>query len=171
MKQSKIFKTLEFYMIEFTAEEFNKVKSEAEELYKNLDQIHCPYFQEKISFGAQGLEHLKFKRREKARLEKDQYMRFKLLYLAPEILKSSHTLQGVLETKKFERIRMNSRTDNLLKLVTYYEFIAVIKRNRVRIIIKQIDNGQKFFWSIVPFWGMNNETISRILHDGVPEED
>ena len=66
---------------------------------------------------------------------------------------------------------MNSRTDNLLKLVTYYEFIAVVKRNRVRIIIKQIDNGQKFFWSIVPFWGMNSEIISRILHDGVPEED
>ena len=98
-------------------------------------------------------------------------MRFKLLHLAPEILKSSHTLQGVLETKKFERIRMNSRTDNILKMVTYYEFIAVMKRNRVRIIIKQIDSGQKFFWSIVPFWGMNTETIARILHDGVPEED
>lgn len=158
-------------MIEFTEEEFSKVKSRAEELYKNLDKVHCPYFGEKVSFGAQGLEHLKFKRRERARSDKDQYMRFKLLYLAPEILKLSHTLQGVLETKKFERIRMNSRTDSVLKLVVYYEFIAVIKRNRVRIIVKQIDNGQKFFWSIVPFWGMNTETISRILHDGAPEED
>lgn len=34
-----------------------------------------------------------------------------------------------------------------------------------------IDNGQKFFWSIVPFWGMNVETMRRILHDGMPEED
>jgi len=158
-------------MIEFTEQQFNEVKNAGEELYKSLDQIYCPYFKEKISFGAQGLEHLKFKRREKARLDKDQYMRFKLLYLAPEILKSSHTLQGVLETKKFERVRVHSRTDTVLKLVTYYEFIAVIKRNRVRIIIKQIDNGQKFFWSIVPFWGMNTETLGRILHDGIPEED
>jgi len=58
-------------------------------------------------------------------------MRFKLLYLAPEILKISHTVQGVLETKKFERVRMHG----------------------------------------IPFWGMNEETMGRILHEGEPEED
>jgi hypothetical protein len=158
-------------VIEFTEQQLKDVKDEGEELYKSLDQIYCPYFKEKISFGAQGLEHLKFKRREKARLDKDQYMRFKLLHLAPEILKLSYTIQGVLETNKFERVRMHSRTDTVMKPVTYYEFIAVMKRNRVRIIIKQIDSGQKFFWSIVPFWGMNTETMGRILHEGVPEED
>lgn len=158
-------------MIKFTSQQFKEVKEKGEELYKSLGEVHCPFLKEKVSFGAQGLEHLKFKRREKARLEKDQYMRFKLLHLAPEILKSSHTLQGILETKKLERIRTNSRTDTILKPVTYYEFIAVLKRNRVRIIVKQIDGGQKFFWSIVPFWGMNIETMRRILHDGIPEED
>ncbi len=158
-------------MIEFTGQQFKEVKEKGEELYKALGEVFCPFLKEKVSFGAQGLEHLKFKRREKARLEKDQYMRFKLLHLAPEILKSSHTLQGILETKKLERIRMNNRTDTVMKPVIYYEFIAVLKRNRVRIIVKQIENGQKFFWSIVPFWGMNEETMARILHDGMPEED
>lgn len=79
--------------------------------------------------------------------------------------------EGILETKKFERIRMKGRTDTVLKPVSYYEFIAVIKRNRVRVIAKQIDNGEKFFWSIIPFWGMNENTMTRILHNGVPEED
>jgi len=146
-------------------------KNKGEELYKNLDQVYCPYFKDKISFGAQGLEHLKFKRRDKARLDKDQYMRFKLLHLAPEILELSHTIQGILETNKFERVRIHNRTDVILKPVTYYEFIAVIKRNRIRVIIKQIDDGPKFFWSIVPFWRMNVETMNRILYEGVPEED
>ncbi len=158
-------------MIEFTEQQFKEVKEKGEEFYKSLGEVVCPFLKEKVSFGAQGLEHLKFKRRGKARLEKDQYMRFKLLHLAPEILKSSHTLQGILETKKLERIRMNSRTDTVLKPVTYYEFIAVLNRNRVRVIVKQIDHGQKFFWSIVPFWGMNIETMRRILHEGMPEED
>ncbi|KKU67880.1 MAG: hypothetical protein UX89_C0011G0003 [Parcubacteria group bacterium GW2011_GWA2_47_16] len=98
-------------------------------------------------------------------------MRFKLIHLAPEVLKASHTLQGILETKKFERVRTHSRTEDVLKAVNYYEFIAVIKRNRVRVVVKQIDGGEKFFWSLIPFWGMNKETMSRILHDGVPEED
>ncbi len=158
-------------MIEFTEQQLKDAKDRGEELYKSLDEVYRQYFKEKISFGAQGLEHLKFKRREKARLDKDQYMRFKLLHLAPGILKLSHTIQGILETNKFERVRLHSRTETILKPVTYYEFIAVMKRNRVRIIIKQIDGGQKFFWSIVPFWGMNTETMNRILHEGVPEED
>lgn len=158
-------------MISFTEEEFKKVKEKGEEFYKSISEIYCPYLKEKVSFNARGFEHLKFKRLEKARLEQDQYMRFKLIHLAPEVLKLSHTVQGILETKKFERIRMKGRTDTILKPVSYFEFIAVIKRNRVRVIVKQIENGQKFFWSIIPFWGMNTNTMTCLLHDGFPEED
>ena len=158
-------------MIQFTEQQFKEVKEKGEELYKSLNEIYCPYFKEKISFNAQGLEHLKFKQREKARYEQDQYMRFKLMYLASEVLKISSSLQGVWETKRFEYIKINKKWVKVLKNVTYYEFIAVIKRNRVKIIVKQIDEGKKIFWSIIPFWGMNKETMTRILHDGNPEED
>lgn len=158
-------------MLEFNNNEFEEIKSRGENFYKSVTEVYCPYFKEKIYFNARGLEHLKFKRLERTRPEQDQYMRFKLIHLAPEVLKLSHTVQGVLETKKFERIRIKSRTDMVLKYVRYFEFIAVIKRNRVRIIVKQIEDGQKFFWSIIPFWGMNEETMSRVLHSGAPEED
>lgn len=158
-------------MITFTPEQFKEIKTKGQETYKNIGNVYCPYFKEKITFNSEGFEHLSFKKRENTRLEQDQYMRFKLIHLAPEVLKNSNTIQGILETKKFERIRVNSRTDNVLKLVTYYEFIAVIKRNRIKVILKQIESGNKFFWSIIPFWGMNTNTMTRILHDGVPEED
>ena len=39
------------------------------------------------------------------------------------------------------------------------------------IVVKQIENMQKYFFSIIPFWRMNKETNSRIIHDGNPEED
>jgi hypothetical protein len=152
-------------------ENFEEVKLKGEKFYKSLKDIHCPYFNDKVYFNSQGLEHVKFKGRNKARLEKDQYMRFKLLYLVPEILRASRTLQGIRETNHFERIRVHNRTDTILKPVTYYEFIAVIKRNRLRVIVKQIEDGHKFFWSLVPFWQMNMETMTRVLHDGNPEED
>jgi len=158
-------------MLEFTAEQFKEVKEKGEAFYKSFSEVYCPYLKEKVSFNARGLEHLKFKRLEKTRPEQDQYMRFKLIPLAPEVLKLSHTVQGILETKKFERIRVSSRTDTVLKPVLYYEFIAVIKRNRVKVIVKQIDGGNKFFWSLIPFWGMNRSTMTRILHEGMPEED
>lgn len=157
--------------MQFTSEEFKKMRENREDLYKSIGEVYCPYLKDKVGFNSQGLEHLKFIQREKARLEQDQYMRFKLLHLAPEVLKDSHTVQGVLETKKFERIRVNSRTDNILVPVVYYEFVAVIKRNRVKVIVKEIDMGKKFFWSIIPFWRMNKDNMKRLLHDGIPEED
>ncbi len=158
-------------MIQFTAQQFEEIKSKGEIFYKTLKDVYCPYLKCKIYFNSQGLEHLKFKQREKTRLEQDQYMRFKLIGLAPEVLKCSYTVQGILETKRFERIRVNSRTETILKPVSYYEFIAVIKRNRIKVITKQIDGGNVFFWSIIPFWGMDTSTMTRLLHEGTPEED
>jgi hypothetical protein len=158
-------------MLEFSEEQFDDVKTKGEVFYKNIGDIYCSYLKEKVSFNTKGIEHLKFKHRWQSRPEKDQYMRFKLIHLAPEVLKLSHTVQGILETKKFEKIKISSRTDTILKPVTYFDFTAVIKRNRVKIIVKQVENGQKFFWSIIPFWRMNRETMTRILHDGNPEED
>ncbi len=98
-------------------------------------------------------------------------MRFKLLHLAPIILRESSTLQGIWETKRFEYIKTNNKWQNILKDVTYYEFISVVKRNRVKIIVKQIESGKKYFWSIIPYWGMNEETMTRLLHEGNLEED
>ncbi len=158
-------------MLKFSNEEFEKIKINGESFYKSITEVYCPYFKEKIAFNAQGLEHLKYKYRGKSRLEQDQYMRFKLINLAPEVIKISSSLQGIWETKKFEHIKVHSRLDKILKNVTYYEFIAIIKRNRVKIIIKQIEDGKRIFWSIIPFWGMNRETMTRIFHDGNPEED
>lgn len=158
-------------MLEFTEQQFKEIKEKGENLYKSLGEIYCPYFKEKVLFNLAGLEHLKFKRREKIRLEKDQYMRFKLIHLAPEIIKLSHTLQGVLKMNKFERVRSHNRTDTVLKHVSYYEFVALIKRDRVKVIIKQIENGENFFWSIIPFWGMDENTKNRLFYDGFPEED
>lgn len=152
-------------------ENFEEVVAKGEELYRSFNVVRCPYFGEKIYFNAQGLEHLKFKHREKARTRHDQYMRFKLLHLVPEILQLSRTIQGIWETKHFERIRTHSRTDTILKPVTYYEFIAVLNKVRIKVVVKQIDGGQKFFWSLIPFWGIHKETRRRKLYSGNPEED
>ena len=152
-------------------ENFEEVRVRGESTYKSFEEVYCPYFKEKVSFNAQGLEHLKFKQRGKARLEQDQYMRFKLLHLAPEVIKISSSLQGIWNTQKFEMIKQNSKWKNVLKSITYYEFIAVINKNRVKIVVKQIESGKKIFWSIIPFWGMSEETKTRLLHEGNPEED
>ncbi|MBI5004070.1 hypothetical protein HZC00_03175 [Candidatus Kaiserbacteria bacterium] len=152
-------------------ENFDEVATRAEALYRSIEPVRCPYLDEVVHFNAHGLEHLKFKRRGKARSRHDQYMRFKLLHLVPEVLRLSRTLQGVWETKHFERVRVHSRTETTLQQVTFFEFIAIMEKKRVKVIVKQIENGERFFWSIIPFWGVDKERGQRKLYAGNPAED
>ena len=87
--------------MEIDQEKFKSIKTKAEEFYKKIGEIHCPYFEENISFNAKGLDHIKFKSWNRARLVENQYLRLKFLYLAPKIVKKSHTLQEFRETKNF----------------------------------------------------------------------
>ncbi len=152
-------------------QDFEKVRTDAETFYASISEIRCPYFGEKISFNAEGLKHLKFKSDKVARSHSEQYARLKLLTLAPQILSLSRTVQGIWHTKHFERIRMHSRTDTILKTVSFYEFIAVLENTRVKVIVKQVDGGRKFFWSIIPYWKIDSTNSRRILHGGDPEQD
>ena len=151
--------------------DFEKVRNDTETFYASIGEIRCPYLDEKINFNAEGLKHLKFKSDKVARSHSEQYARLKLLALAPQVLSLSRTVQGIWHTKHFERIRIHSRTDTILKPISFYEFIAVLENTRVEVIIKQIDGGQKFFWSIIPYWKIDSINSRRVLHSGDPEHD
>lgn len=151
--------------------DFEKVAVDAEVFYVAIGEVRCPYFGEKIAFNAAGFKHLKFKSDKVARPRPEQYARLKLLNLAPQVLSLSRTVQGIWETKHFERIRIHSRTDTILKPVSYYEFIAVLESVRVKVVIKQVDGGQKFFWSIIPYWKIDSVNSRRVLHSGNLEHD
>lgn len=151
--------------------DFEQTRINAEKFYSSIEDVRCPYFGEKIAFNIAGFKHLRFKSDMVARPRSEQYARLKLLTLAPQVLLLSKTVQGIWETKSFERIRIHSRTDNILKPVIYYEFIAVLKNVRVKVIVKQIEDSQKFFWSIIPYWKIDCINSRRILHSGDPEKD
>lgn len=151
--------------------DFDEVVRKTEESYATVGEVRCPYFGDKVAFNTAGLKHLKFKSNQVARPRSEQYARLKLLTFAPQVLSLSRTVQGIWETKHFERIRMHSRTDTILKPVSYYEFIAVLDNVRVKVIVKQIESGQRFFWSIIPYWKIDSANSRRVLHSGNPEHD
>ncbi len=152
-------------------DDFEQIQEKGRIFYESISSAQCSYLNRRVYFNSQGLEHLYYKQRSKRRSDQDKYMRFKLIHLAPEILKLSRTLQGLLEVNRFEKVRVHNRTELVMQNVKYFEFIALIQRNRIKVIVKQVGNGDPFFWSIIPFWGMNKKTMSRIFHEGSPEED
>jgi len=151
-------------------EDFNKIKKEAEDFYKTIGNVKCPYFKGKIAFNAIGLKHLKFKSNQRARTKTDQYSRLKLLKFAPQVLKESHTLQGIWQTKKFEEQKTNGEWKYLMKDVIFYEFITVLDNIRLKVIVKNVIGGEKHFLSVIPYWGIDKKTGQRILHGGNTEE-
>ena len=128
-----------------------KIDYKARSFYKRIKSVYCPYFGEKVAFNTKGLKHLKFKSDKQARPYRDQYPRLKLLRLAPEVLRKSHTVQGIWKVKRFEAQKTNNRWEHILKDVTYYEFIAVLENVRVKVIVKEVLGGEKHFWSVIPF--------------------
>lgn len=152
-------------------QDFNEVCNKAEKFYASIGEVRCPYFGEKIAFNAAGFKHLKFKSDQVARPRSEQYARLKLLALAPQVLSLSQTVQGVSHTKHFERVRVHSRTDIVLRPIVYFEFIAVLESVRVKVVVKQIDGGEKFFWSVIPYWKIDTVNSRRALHSGNPESD
>jgi len=149
---------------------FENVKREAEESYKTIGEVYCSYFKEKVAFNVKGLNHIKLKEWNKARSVVEQYIRLRLLRLAPLVIGESHTLQEFYETNRFERQKINSRWEQRLIRVRYYGFVAIIKNTRIKVIIKEIEGGKKFFWSIIPFWKPKRDEfgnkIKKILHEG-----
>ena len=120
--------------------------------YKEIRKVYCPYFNQEINFNSKGLTHIKFNGQGKARTGADQKFRIKHIKYAKIILEKSHTLQGMLMQNKQERIRALGVTEYKEKKISFYEFIAVVEDKRLKVIVKQIENGDKYFWSIIPFW-------------------
>lgn len=158
--------------MKLSVKKFNRIKTEAIDFYGKINKVKCPYFGDHVLFNNKGLQHLKFKGWNKTRLIQDQYMRFKLLKYAPEVIKKSNTLQEYDERKNLERVHVNSRWENRAVKVFYYGFVAIIDEIRIKVIIKEVQGGEKYFWSIIPCWKQDKSALNKkILREGNLEMD
>jgi hypothetical protein len=128
------------------------MENQYEKIYKAIGKVYCPYFKGSIHFTRDGYEHLKFKTKFKARNARDRDMRFRLLPIALQILGDSHTLQNRVLSRRFEDRYVNSRKESALLTVIYYEFMAIIQEKRVKVVIKQVENSEKIFLSVIPMF-------------------
>lgn len=156
---------------EHTDNEFEELRTSFEASYQVLKQVHCPYLDMAVHFNAMGLEHLKFGRKNHARPHQEQAIRMQLFYLASQIIQASRTVQGLSQARGFEAIRSNGGTDTRLVQISYTEFVAILDNKRVRVVLKRIEDGPWFYWSVIPFWKINLRNGGRKIHYGNPEVD
>ncbi len=161
--------------MEISEEKFNQRKIEAESFYKSIGPIKCPYFNgDCVYFNSQGFEHLVFKEWNKTRSQQEQYTRFRLLPLAVSVIKKSGTLQEFDERKLFVRRKSKDGWNKIMKIVKYYIFVAIVGELRLKVIIKEIEGGQKNFHSVYPSWQVvvdDGGVKKKKFFTGEPETD
>jgi hypothetical protein len=161
--------------MEISDEKFEQRKTEATAFYKSIGQVKCPYFDgDCVHFNSEGFEHLIFKEWNKTRSQVEQYTRFRLLPLAVSIIKKSGTMQEYDERNMFVRSQSRGKWSQVMKAVRYYIFVAIVGELRAKVIIKEIEGGQRCFHSIYPSWQTESDGQGgkrKKLYRGEPETD
>ncbi len=142
---------------------YKKIKENAENFYKKIGRINCPaLYNETVYFNSEGFNHLVYKKKAE-RSKNDQVTKFKLLPIAKEIVSISTTFQeydeGLIE---ITRKRFKKRVKETA-LVKYWGLVAIIKNKKVKVIMRQVSNGQKHFFSVIPAWTISHYNNTRII--------
>lgn len=123
------------------------LKKLAKAFFKRNPSISCPAFpNEAIVFNSKGLSHLFYKGAEKiSRRElQESEVRINLLPRALEVLQRMPLPQEESEL-----------VDTRGKHYRYWAFEAVVDNRRVKVIVRQVGDGKKHFWSVIPAWRKN----------------
>lgn len=120
-----------------------KLKAEAAKFFAKNKFVRCPAFpKEKVTFNSKGLSHLFYKGSQKvfARPHQESEARVSLL---PRALKILSLMPLSQEENVFEVHG---------KKVKYWAFEGVVDGRRIKVVVRQIGNGTKHFWSVIPAW-------------------
>lgn len=133
---------------------FEKHKELAEAFYKQVGKVNCPALKAEVYFTSDGFHHLRYDNNRSERDKKVQLNKFKCLKFAIDILKQTTTLQ---EYRTFLQRVGKSDKSGLYKtaMAEYYGFAAIVGENRrvrVKVIVRKIGNGNFQFWSVMPYW-------------------
>ena len=142
---------------------YKKIKENAENFYKKIGRINCPAFNsETVYFNSEGFNHLIYKKKSE-RSKNDQITKFKLLSIAKEIIFISTTFQEYDEgLAEITRKRFKKRVKETVA-VRYWGLVAIVRNRKVKVIIRQIGNGQKHFFSVIPAWTINHYNNTKII--------
>ena len=119
----------------------SKFKDKIKKIFDATKEVRCPAFpDEKIVFNAKGINHLIYKgdrsRREQSRIQTN-------IRLLPSAIKVLKAMAYPQEETSYLRVGVNYK---------FWTFEAVVDNRRIKVIIRQVGNGKKHFWSVIPAW-------------------
>ena len=152
---------------------YQTLKEKAQGVYNSINSVFSPVFKEKITFTAEGFNHIIFKKERSERERSSQILRFDLILLAKQLIELSTTHQEYEEGFKEIFVKRNKKKVRKNSSVKYWGIIAIINNRKIKVIIRKIGNGSLHFWSIIPNWTTNKTRDIKFFTtmQGCPEED
>lgn len=128
-------------------------------LFKKTKQVFCPAFNnESVIFNAKGVNHLLYKGNRSERDLSRVQMNIQLLPGAIKVLRSMPYFQ---EESFYEEGG---------KVYRFWAFEAVVDNRRIKAIVRQVGNGKKHFWSVIPAWRKNRFGILNAKNKDLEKE-
>ena len=152
-----------YYVVMENIPNYYKIRENAENYYKKICKIQCPAFDnELIYFTSEGFNHLLYKKNV-ARTQKEQAVKLKLVAIAKEIIVKSTTYQEYDECLVEVTREKNGKKNRETILAKYWGIVAIVRTYRVKTIIRQLGNGNKHFWSVMPAWVGNQYRDAKFI--------
>jgi len=155
-------------MEEQIKQKLEKQKQKIKKFFEYNRRIYCPYFEQDIILNADGFHHFRYSARQE-RSKREQLLKFSLFPLAVKIIKKSGTLQEyrsslVCVGKKSAKNGLSST-----KRIQHWAFVAINynKTIKVRVVLRQIGDGNIIFWSVMPF---GNIKTPKLYTTGIEDE-
>jgi len=136
------------------AKDYENKREEAEEFYKSVGNVRCAALGgECVHFTSEGFNHLVYKSGKKQpRHQSVQVMKFELLPKAMLLLEQTTTFQEYEEEYRYVAVNRHGGYRNENMLVRAWGFVAIINRFRLKVVVEQVGNGKKYFYSVIPAW-------------------
>jgi hypothetical protein len=145
----------------FDLAKFNELKNSVKTGYKKIGSINNPALKARVIFNSDGLHHLKYDRQRSERSKPAQQNKFRFFNDAVNTIKNATTIQEYRRNicSIGEPDKSGFRKTTTMEFFAFWTIISFIKKIRIRVVIRRIggDNGQFHFWSVMPFWSLNNK--------------
>ncbi|MFA6536804.1 MAG: hypothetical protein WCT18_00200 [Patescibacteria group bacterium] len=142
-------------------ENFKKIKNAARINYEMVGRIYCPALKSDIRFNSDGFHHLCYDGHRSQRDKQVQQNKFRFLSDAVCVLKKATTIQ---EYRRFlcqvgECDKNGFYKTKIIEWFGFYAIISFSKAIRINVVVRRIgeDSGNFCFWSVMPYWSVNNK--------------
>lgn len=141
----------------------DRIRAKAKAKYDALGIVRCPALSGKVHFTSEGFNHLRYAGKRERPINV-QVMKLSLVGYINEILSITTTIQEHDERRELIHKKRYKKLSKEWSTIRYWGFVAIIRDKRIKVVVRQIDDGAFHFWSVIPAWKISRYQGHRVLN-------